>query len=147
MTGKSQPATWAQLDSSTQLSKTIPAMFCTQPEDTSSASTGLPQGMGAGYPLSPLCMSDLQQVALAIENAMYAAIADLKGEIRAVAAQMDRMESAAMTHGAAIQQVQRAPTSHAQHLIDMHRHMEDLGNRGRRHNLHIRGIPELVEKV
>lgn len=50
-----------------------------------------------------------------------------------------------MTHGAAIHQVQQAVSIHNRHLIDMHRHMEDLDNRGRRRNLHIRGIPESVE--
>lgn len=29
--------------------------------------------------------------------------------------------------------------------MDMHRHMEDLDNRGRRRNLRVRGIPETVE--
>lgn len=50
-----------------------------------------------------------------------------------------------MTHGAAIQQVQMVISMHAQHLIDMHCHMEDLDNRGCRQNLRVRGIPESVE--
>lgn len=51
-----------------------------------------------------------------------------------------------MTHGAAIQQVQQETSIHAQHLNDMSRHIEDLDNRGWRHNLRLRGIPELVEE-
>lgn len=44
-----------------------------------------------------------------------------------------------------MRQVQRATSVHAQHLMDMHRHMEDLDNRVRRRNLRVRGIPESVE--
>lgn len=44
-----------------------------------------------------------------------------------------------------IHQVQQTVSAHSQHLMDMHRHMEDLNNRGRRRNLSIRGILESVE--
>lgn len=63
---------------------------------------------------------------------MFAAISDLKTEIRAVE---ENVEAVAMTHGVAIQQVQRASTVQAQHLMEMHMHLEDLDNRGRRWNL------------
>ena len=38
-------------------------------------------------------------------------------------------------------------TSHASHLIDINRHLEDLDNRGRRANIRVRGIPESVENA
>lgn len=66
-------------------------------------------------------------------------------DIKAVASRLEHVEAAAMTHGAAIQQVQKVTSVHAQHLIEMHRHKEDLDNRGRRRNLRVRGIPESVE--
>lgn len=61
-----------------------------------------------------------------------------------MALRVEHVEAAAMTQGAAIQ-VQKATSVHAQHLIDMHRHMEDLDNRGKRRKLRVRGIPEAVE--
>lgn len=79
------------------------------------------------------------------KNTLSAAISDLKTDLREVVSRLDHMESAVMTHGVAIQQVQTATSVHSQHLIDMHRHMEDLDNRGRRCNVRLRGIPESVE--
>lgn len=35
--------------------------------------------------------------------------------------------------------------THSAHLIEMNRQLEDLDNRGRRHNIRVRGIPESVE--
>lgn len=90
-------------------------------------------------------MGDLQLVALDIKNTLAAAMSDLKTEFRAVATRMEHMENVAMTHGAAIEQIQQTSTVHTQHLMDMHRHMKDLDNRGRRCKLRIRGIPESVE--
>lgn len=81
-----------------------------------------------------LCLADLQQVVMDIKSTLSAAISDVKTDIRAVASRLEHVEAAAMTHGADIQQVQRVTSIHAKHLMDMHRHMEDL-NRGRRHNL------------
>lgn len=34
--------------------------------------------------------------------------------------------------------------NHSQHLIDLNRQIEDLDNRGRRHNIRVRGVPESV---
>lgn len=50
-----------------------------------------------------------------------------------------------MTHRTAIQQILQVTSVYAQHLINMHRHMEDLDNRGQRSNLRFRGIPESVD--
>lgn len=44
-----------------------------------------------------------------------------------------------------IQSVTEEVDSHTRQLRDMQRHLEDLDNRGRRHNLRIRGLPESVE--
>lgn len=35
---------------------------------------------------------------------------------------------------------------HLSHIIEIHRHLEDLDNRGRRHNIRIRGVPELADQ-
>lgn len=79
------------------------------------------------------------------KSTLTAAISDLKTELRDVASRLDHVEAAAMTHVATIEQVQQVTSVHAQHLIDMHHHIEDLDNRGRRCNLRFRGIPESVE--
>lgn len=99
------------------------------------------QGTSAPHTSPLLCLSDPQQVALDIKSMLFAAIADLKTDIRAVATRLEHVEMATMTHGTAIHQVQKVVSVHAQHLIEMHRHMEDLDNRGRRRNLRVRGIP------
>lgn len=80
-----------------------------------------------------------------IKNTLSAAISDLKNDMRAVASRLERVEYSALTHETAIQKVQRTTSVHAHHLIEINRHLEDLDNRGRRRNLSIRGIPELVE--
>lgn len=64
-----------------------------------------------------------------IKNSLFAAKSDLKTEIRAVATRLEHVETASTMHGAAIQQVLKVTSVHAQHLMDMHRHMEDLDNR------------------
>lgn len=50
-----------------------------------------------------------------------------------------------MSHGAAIQQVQQVSSSHDQIMLEIHHHLQDLDNRGRRHNLGLRRIPESME--
>lgn len=35
-------------------------------------------------------------------------------------------------------------SAHSQHLIDTNRQLEDLDNRGRRHNIRVRSIPETI---
>lgn len=87
-------------------------------------------------------MADLQLVALDIKNTLTAAISDLKTDLKAFASHLETVESAAMTHDTAKRQVQQVTDTHAQHLIEMHSHIEDLDNRGCRHNLHVSGIPE-----
>lgn len=151
-----------QMDPGTQLSRTIPAAFHTQQSGSqassqasdqhvashavSSDSTGV-RGVGASHtqPSPLLSLADLQLVALDIKSTLSAAITDLKSDMRAMASHLEHIESAALTHSAAIQQVQRVISVHAQHLIDMNRHLEDLDNRDWRRNLCIRGIPESVE--
>lgn len=95
----------------------------------------------SSQPLLLHSIADLQKVALDIKNTPSAVIADLKTDLREVASRLEHEKSVAPTHGVVIQQVQCV---HAQHLIDMNCHLEDL-NRGQRCNLQIREIPESVE--
>lgn len=57
-------------------------------------------------------MADLQLVAMDIKNTLTAAISDLKTDIKAVASHLEMVESASMTHGNAIRQVQQANDTH-----------------------------------
>lgn len=150
------------MDPSTQLSWNIPAMSCTQHMDLQSPSQALDRSMGgsatiadvpgasrvdvqASQPLPLPSLADRQRVALDIKNTLSAANSDLKINLKGVATHLDHLESVTVSHGAAIQQVQQDTSPHAQYLIDVHQHMEDLDNRGRRRNLRVRGIPESVE--
>lgn len=122
MTGRSQWATRSQQDSSTQLHKNILAMFRTQRVDsrplfkpqiivrqpTPTPRTHRPSRthrtfMQVRLPHTHLfCLFDIQEVALDIKNTLLAAISDLKTDIRAIASRLEHVESAIMTHGAAI---------------------------------------------
>lgn len=146
MTGRNSSGPRSQQDPATQLSQNIPGMFQTQqqgdtqasdrhtvnPAVTTESTDASAPAPGTSVPhTSPLlCLADLQQVALDIKSTLFAAIADLKTDIRAVAARLEHVETAAMTHGMAIQQVQKVVSVHSQHLIEMHRHMEDIDSRG-----------------
>lgn len=58
--------------------------------------------MSSAGPSPFLCLADLQNVALDINNTLTAAIADLKADLKAVGSRVEHVEAAAMTHGAAI---------------------------------------------
>lgn len=156
MAGRSSSSTRTQPDQVTQPTWTIPVIFCSQQADLQTSTQasshaaaasqislpsvpdhgGLPNT--ANYvpqPPSFLSITDLQAVAMDIKSTLTAAISDLKADLRAVVSRLETVESVAMTHRAAIQQVQQVFDTHAQHLIEMHRHIEDLDNRGRRRNL------------
>lgn len=49
-------------------------------------------------------------------------------------------------HADTIRQVQRSSDTNISHILEIHRHLEDLDNRGRHHNIHIRGVPETLEQ-
>lgn len=44
-----------------------------------------------------------------------------------------------------IRKAQLMIDTHSLQLCDFNRHMEDLENRGRRHNLKLRGLPEMID--
>lgn len=76
------------------------------------------------------CLSDLQAVAMAmdIKATLSAAITDLKADIQGVAARMGLVEQATARHADAIKQVQKTSDMHLSHIIEIHRHLEDLDN-------------------
>lgn len=93
----------------------------------------------------PLCMQDRRSVAEDIKATLSSAITDLKRDIQAMAVRIDDLEETTTLHDTAIQQLQASSHSKTTQLRDIHRHMKDLDNRGRRHNIWVRGIPESIE--
>lgn len=92
-----------------------------------------------------LNLFDLEKVASDIKSTVTAAIADLKSDMQAIAHRIDTVEQTTVTHAAAIRQVQSAYDSQLSQMFELHRHVEDLDNRGRRHNIRVRGIPESID--
>lgn len=94
----------------------------------------------------PLNMSDLKSVAADIKESFAAAITDLRRDIQSMNMRIDDLEDTTTRHDTAVQQLQQSSQAYNSQLRDLHRHMEDLDNRGRRHDLRVRGVPESVEQ-
>lgn len=92
-----------------------------------------------------LCLDDLRSVASDIKNTLSAAISDLRADIQAIALRVEEVETTQARHDVSLCQVQQLTESHAMHLREINRHMEDLDNRGRCRNLRVRGIPESID--
>lgn len=103
-----------------------------------------PPDLAPGRDLLPSIL-DLEKFALDIKSSVTAAIADLKNDFQAVAHRIEAVEQTSKTQAAAIRQVQSVYDSQLSQMFDLHRHVEDLDNRGQRHNIRVRGIPESVD--
>lgn len=93
----------------------------------------------------PLCIQDLRAVAVDIKDTLSAAIADLRHELHAITGRVQKVENATMIQHTAIKRVAHKLDSHTLQLRDIQRHVVELDNRGRRHNLRIRGLLESIE--
>lgn len=58
---------------------------------------------------------------------------------------IQKVEDTTLLHQKAIDRIDYRINSHNRQLRDIQRHVEELDNRGRRHNLRIRGLPESVD--
>lgn len=87
---------------------------------------------------------DLQEIAADIKNTLSAAISDLRTNIHSIAARVGEVERTAR-HDASLCHVQQVTESHAIHLRELQCHLEDINDRGCRHNLRVRGLPESIE--
>lgn len=94
----------------------------------------------------PPNLQDLQAVATDIKDTLFSAISDLRHEIQAIAGRMHHVEHATAQQQIAVKKIHHRVDSHTLQLRDLQRHVEDLDNRGRRHNLRVRGLPESVEQ-
>lgn len=101
---------------------------------------------GAGTPpflqTQPPSLLDLEKFAADIKSTVMGAIADLRSDFQTVTRRISDVEETTQHHAAAIRQVQGTYDAQLTHLLDLHRHIEDLDNRGRRHNIRVRGVPE-----
>lgn len=74
-----------------------------------------------------------------------AAITDMRSDLQAMSLRVEEVEMTQMRHDSSLCHIQQVTKSHAVHLRDINRHMEDLNNRGRRRNLSVRGVPESID--
>lgn len=148
------------MDPGTQLSKNIPELFRTQRQAALAASQAQTPSspsvtlgshteraipaLDPGWEQLP-SLFDLERFAMDIKSTVTAAITDIKTDIQAVAHRIDNVEQTTQTHAAAIRQVQRTYDTQLSQLFELHRHVEDLDNRGRRHNIRVRGVPESTD--
>lgn len=95
----------------------------------------------------PLSMQDLRSVAEDIKATFFAAITDLRRDVQVMTVRLDDLEETTTRHDTSIQHLQTSSQAQSSQLRDIQRHMEDLDNRGRRHNIRVRGIPESVENA
>lgn len=80
-----------------------------------------------------------------IKDTLTAAIVDLRLDIHALADRVQDVEKVSAQHGTVLCRVTQKVDAHILQLRDLQRHVEDLDNRGRHHNLRVRGLPETVE--
>lgn len=154
-------ATWSSsasrtaVESGTQLSRNFPELFLSQRQAAHAASqaqTPSSPNVTAGSHSAEAMLTDsgasqeqlpslldLEKFALDIKNTVTATIADLKTDIQVVTHRIDNVEQTTQTHVAAIRQVQTAYDTQLSQIFKIHRQVEHLDNRGRRHNIRVRG--------
>lgn len=90
-------------------------------------------------------LHNLHSVAADIKDTLLATITDLRIDIQTITGRAQEVEKIAAHQSSAIRQAHHVLDTHILHLWDLNRHMEDLDNRGRHHNLQLRGLPESIE--
>lgn len=108
----------------------------------------LPHGGEGGIeirPHPPINMQDLRSIAEDIKETLSAAILELRLDLRSLNDRVHVVERETERQESILQSVTEDIDSHTMQMRDMQRHLEDLDNRGRRHNLRIRGLPESFE--
>lgn len=104
-----------------------------------------PHGGEAGIellPPPPINLQDLRSVADDIKETLYAAISELRLDMRELNDRVHAVECSTERQEESLHKITTRIDSHTLQMRDMQRHLEDLDNRGRRHNLRIRGLPE-----
>lgn len=97
------------------------------------------------YSDHPLQLSERSMIAADIKNTFSSAITDLKADLLALSDHLSHTEKAEAKWDRAVERLTCTVSSHATHLILINRHLEDLDNRGKRQNIRVRGMPEIIE--
>lgn len=95
-------------------------------------------------PDRPFSYSDMSLFMVDIKNTFLSAITELKADLLALTEKMATADRAGHRRDKAIPRLESISEVHTSQLIAVNRHLEDLGNRGRRHNLRVKGVPETV---
>lgn len=90
-------------------------------------------------------MQDLRTILADIKDTLSSTISNLHLNIQALVGRVQEVQRTAAQQGSTIRQVTQTVDTHMLKLRDMHLYTEDLDNRGRRHNLRFRSLPESVE--
>lgn len=101
-----------------------------------------PSLVGPTPQLPQLNLNDLRAIATDIKNTLSAAITDLCHDIQALLGIVQEVEKTVAHDSTALRHMHQAIDTHT---LQLNCHMEDLDNRGRRHNLIVWGLPESVE--
>lgn len=125
-------------------SQAFPHGSCSSSQDTLRDRSRSPSSPDL-HPTSAVSLADLHSVAMDIKNTLSAAISDICSDIQAIVLRVEKVKETQARHDASLCHVQQVTESHAIHLREINRHMEDLDNRGRSCNLRVRAIPETVE--
>lgn len=120
------------------------------PPLTDSLPAPIPQGTpetGAHniLPHQHFSIQDLKTIAADIKDTLSASISELQLDIYALSDRVHETERVSAQQGVVLRRTTLKIDSHTLQLRDLQQHMEDLDNRGRCHNLRIRGLPELVD--
>lgn len=101
-------------------------------------------GDSDSLPQQHLSIQDLKTIAADIKDTLSAAISELRLDINELADRVHEVERVTAQQVIILRRTTRKVDTHTLQLRDLQRHMEDLDNRGRRHNFRIRGLPESV---
>lgn len=92
-----------------------------------------------------LNIHDLRAIANDIKDTLSAAIAELRVDIHTLSDRVVEVEKTSAKHDIVLRKATRKIDTHTLQLREAQRHIEDLDNRGRRHNLRIRGMTEAID--
>lgn len=92
-----------------------------------------------------LNINDLRAIAADIKDTLSAAIAELRMDIHTLNDRVLEVEKTTAKHAMVLRKATHRIDTHTLQLRETQRRIEDLDNRGRRHNLRIRGLPESIE--
>lgn len=80
-----------------------------------------------------------------VKDTCRAEIASIRQDLQHVSNRVEGLEEAHDSTRAYIAQLHRTIVAQSEFMGDMHNHVEDLDNRGRRNNIRVRGLPEATQ--